>query len=132
MTKELGDWGEGIACEYLVEKGFNIVLRNWRIKFGEKQFGEIDIIARKKWKPFGDKTIRFVEVKTLKGSSEHFSPEQRVDFKKQNKLKRLCQLWLDENKISQNHPHQVDIIAVSLDYLGQKPVIHHFENVIGN
>lgn len=44
-NKELGDLGERLACEYLVKKGFNILGKNFRINFGE-----IDIIARKKWK----------------------------------------------------------------------------------
>lgn len=42
-SKDLGELGEKIACEYLVEKGFNILGKNWRISFGE-----IDIIAKKK------------------------------------------------------------------------------------
>ena len=123
--KLLGDKGEKLACEYLVGKGYKILGRNYRINFGE-----IDIIAKKKFKLFGknDKTIYFIEVKTLQGRSEGFFPEYRVDYKKQNKYKRLVEIWLTKNKLSQNYPCQVDIIAVSID--GDKSEIQHFQNVV--
>ncbi|MFH1968312.1 MAG: YraN family protein, partial [bacterium] len=82
--KKVGDKGEDIACEYLVSKGYKILGKNWKIKFGE-----IDIICRKRWgltvNPFSvaGKTIRFVEVKALSHVSGSFSPEQRANWKKQ-------------------------------------------------
>lgn len=116
-TKEAGQKGEDLACEYLVNNGYKILERNYRINFGE-----IDIIAKKKGL-FSDKTIHFVEVKSLASAGDFF-PEQRVDFKKQKKLKQLAEIYLSKNKISPNTPHQVDIIAVS----GQK--IDFFGNVV--
>ena len=124
-TKELGDLGEKLACEYLVKNGYKIIGRNYRINFGE-----IDIIARKKCgllkilQGKNDKTIHFVEVKSLSNQSRDFFPEQRVDWKKQNKYKRLAEIWLSKNKFPQNYPCQVDIIAIS----GDK--IDFFENII--
>ena len=44
-TKELGNLGEDLACEYLVNNGYAILGRNYRISFGE-----IDIVAKKGWK----------------------------------------------------------------------------------
>ena len=116
-TKELGNLGEKLACEYLVKNGYKILGRNYRISFGE-----IDIICQKKWK-FSDlfkknpsassgQAIHFVEVKTLSNASI-FSPEQHVDYKKQNKYRRLSEVWLEKNKFPQSYPCQVDIIAVS-------------------
>ncbi len=99
-TKDVGQLGEDLACEYLVEKGFKIIGRNYRVAFGE-----IDIICRKNWGkvPFlGDKTIHFVEVKSLSVISKDFFPEERVDYKKQRKLNRLSQIWLEKNKFKQN------------------------------
>jgi putative endonuclease len=124
-TKELGDLGEKLACEYLVKNGYKIIRRNYRINFGE-----IDIIAKKRFKLFGknDKTIHFVEVKTLSGYS-NFYPEEHVDYKKQNKYKRLVEIWLSKNKFPQDYPCQVDIIAVSMNGEGQK--VDYFENVVG-
>ena len=53
-TKITGNKGEQTACEYLVQKGYAILGRNWRTKTGE-----VDIIALK------DEFIVFVEVKSL-------------------------------------------------------------------
>lgn len=116
-TKLLGDEGEDLACEYLVKNGYKIIGRNYRINFGE-----IDIIAKKRgW--FSDKTIHFVEVKTSRGS-EGFFPEERVDWKKQNRYRRLAEVWLLKNKIPENTPYQIDIIAIS----GEK--VDFFENAV--
>jgi putative endonuclease len=124
-NKELGKIGEDLACGYLVSNGFKIVERNCVLFCGE-----IDIIARKKWGFFEDKTIHFVEVKSLSQINSAFSPEQRVDWKKQNKYKRLVELWLEKNKYPQNFPCQVDIIAVSMG--SEKPEIKYFKNIIGS
>ena len=59
MTKsEIGKLGEESVCNYLIERGYNIAARNYRIKGGE-----IDIIAEN-----GD-YIAFVEVKSRKPDS---------------------------------------------------------------
>lgn len=50
----IGDFGEDLAVEYLVKKGFEIICRNYR-----NRFGEIDIIA------FKDDLFHFIEVKTV-------------------------------------------------------------------
>ena len=119
-TKELGKFGEDLACEYLVKNGYKILGRNCRVNFGE-----IDIIAKKRGL-FADKTIHFVEVKSLANSAGDFFPEQRVDFRKKNKYKRLVEIWLEKNKFSQNYPCQVDIIAVA------DKKVDFFENVVSN
>ncbi|MDD2935532.1 MAG: YraN family protein [Candidatus Pacebacteria bacterium] len=52
--REIGDLGEGIACNYLKNKGFKIVEQNYW-----KPWGEIDIIAEKQGITY------FVEVKSV-------------------------------------------------------------------
>jgi putative endonuclease len=120
-TKELGNLGEKIACEYLVKKGYKIIGRNYRINFGE-----IDIIARKKGL-FADKTIHFVEVKALSGR-DNFYPEEHVDYKKQQKYKKLTEIWLQNHKYPQNIPYQVDIAAITI--VNNESKINYFENVV--
>lgn len=51
--KNIGDWGESQACEFLIRKGFVIIERNYHATVGE-----IDIVARQ-----GD-DFYFIEVKT--------------------------------------------------------------------
>ena len=130
-SKLVGDKGEDLACEYLVKNGYKILERNCVLFCGE-----IDIIARKKCgllkflRGKNDKTIHFIEVKSLGRLTSQFFPEQRVDWKKQNKYKRLVEVWLTKNKFPQNYPCQVDIIAVSMN--GEKSEIKYFENIVGN
>ncbi len=53
----LGAWGESQAAQFLTEKGYDIVERNFRIRSCE-----LDIIA---WKNIKDeRTLCFIEVKT--------------------------------------------------------------------
>jgi putative endonuclease len=123
-TKETGNKGENLACEYLVKKGFKIMGRNCVLFCGE-----IDIVAKKKGFLKRDKTIHFIEVKTSIGlDSRGFFPEQRVDWKKQNKYKILAETWLERNKYPQNYPCQVDIVAVSMGI--EEPEIKYFENIV--
>jgi putative endonuclease len=124
-TKELGDLGEKLACEYLVDKGYKILGRN--CMFG---FGEIDIIAQKKFRWFEkrDKTIHFVEVKTSFAGNKTFFPEQRFDNRKQNKYRKLSELWMTKNKMPENTPYQIDVVAIAK--ADQSPEIIFFENAV--
>ncbi len=132
-TRDLGKFGEDLACEYLVKNGYKIIGRNYRINFGE-----IDIIAQKRWK-FGDlfrknpsassgRAIHFIEVKSLSKQGKDFFPEQRVDYKKQNKYISLAEIWLSKNKFPQNYPCQIDIIAISIN--NEIPKVDFFENIV--
>lgn len=127
-TKELGDLGEKLACEYLVDKGFNIMGKNWGISFGE-----IDIIARKKFRLFSLKPrpIHFVEVKTITANAGFF-PEQHVNYKKQQKLRNLAQIWLQKNKYKINTPYQIDIIGIVVDYETRNAKLHYFPNAVAD
>ena len=66
----LGKAGEDAAADYLEEKGYTILDRNWR-----NNRLELDIIATK-----GD-IIAFVEVKTRK-NTDFREPHEAVDWKK--------------------------------------------------
>jgi len=156
-TKELGNLGERIACEYLVRNGYKILGRNYSITSGKnKIFGEIDIIAKKKWELFAknDRAIHFVEVKTIIGNDNNFFPEEKVNYKKQRKLKQMSQIWLEKNrhsifpplvrkiikspyfpllignKFPQNYPYQIDVIGILVNPDTKKSKIHYFQNVV--
>ncbi len=112
--KEIGAWGEGIAADWLTERGYRSVARNIRTPYGE-----IDIIAEQ-----GVVTI-FVEVKTLTTSREFF-PEKNITRTKQQHMLNAAQYYTAEHEIDHI---QIDAIAVE-GKPGIKPVITHFENVI--
>jgi len=67
---ELGKKGEQLAVNYLINKGYKIVERNWRF-----QKAEIDIIATK------DKILISVEVKT-RSTNDFGNPQDFVTPKK--------------------------------------------------
>ncbi len=71
---QFGQWGEEITCNYLIQKGYKIVSRNYRCRFGE-----IDIIAEKEGE------ITFVEVKSRK-TLMFGTPAMAVTKSKQTKI----------------------------------------------
>lgn len=99
MNNASGKIGEEYAAEFLVNKGYQIVKRNYH-----SRFGEIDIIAE------NNAYIVFAEVKTR---DEHFlvSPLEAVTKGKQRKIVKTALLYL------QQYPTQLqprfDVIAVT-------------------
>ena len=85
---ELGKWGEDVAADFLVGKGFRIVERNWKV--GRK---EIDIIAMK------DRLLLFVEVKT-RGTNAFGDPYEAVDWKKRNTLITAMRQYIGINRVA--------------------------------
>ncbi len=73
---ELGKKGEEISVEYLQQKGYIILERNWRFKKAE-----VDIIARK------NDVLAIIEVKTR--STNYFGNPQ--DFVNPKKIKLLVE-----------------------------------------
>jgi putative endonuclease len=122
-SKQVGNFGERIAESYLRKKGYQILDRNYstRIPFGPQR-GEIDIVAKK------NDIISFVEVKTLKNPADLVSPEEKVNFSKQKKLRITAESWLMKNKIPLNSKWQIDVIAIEIE--GKKAKISHFENAV--
>ena len=80
--QEIGDIGENAAAEYLKEKGYTVIQRNFRCKTGE-----IDIICLK------DGCTVFVEVKTRK-SAAYGSAAEFVNYQKQLKIKRAAMYFI--------------------------------------
>lgn len=108
----LGQTGENLATNYLVEKGYEILHRNWR--HGR---AEVDIIAR-----IGNDWV-FVEVKTRE--TDYFGyPEEAVDKAKQKQLQKAADAYIDANPIQGEI--RFDIVAVILN--PKKQEIHHIED----
>jgi len=124
-SRQVGFIGEKIALNYLKNKGYQILDKNYssRVSTGPK-IGEVDIIAKK------SDIISFIEVKTLRlAQGEPFSPEEKVDFGKQRKLVKTAESWLMKKKIPLNSKWQIDVITIELN-LNKKAKINHFENAI--
>ena len=124
-SKNIGYWGEEIACRYLENKGYKILERNYVKKWeGRVKKGEIDIIAKK------DDIISFVEVKAARDRvSGGFLPEDRVNFEKQRKLAKLAETWLLKNRIPLDSKWQIDVVSVKINLDSKKAKVRHFENI---
>ncbi len=110
---KIGIKGEQIAADFLLNKGYNIIFRNWRS--GNK---EVDIIATT-----GDLLI-FAEVKTRSSTSFLF-PEEAVNKKKQQFLKVAATAFTEQNQGYRNF--RFDIISVLLEGEIAKEIIHFEE-----
>ena len=124
QKRKLGDLGEGIAVDYLLKQGCQILERNY-----QKPWGEIDIIAR------DNKAIIFVEVKTRTAPQKQSLnnnpyPEENVRFQKQQKIIRTAQTYLLEKQYSSETSWQIDIIAVELNIQTRKANLKHIKNAI--
>ncbi|MFA5511283.1 MAG: YraN family protein [Candidatus Kapaibacterium sp.] len=113
-SRSKGSDNEGIAIEYLINKGYEIIKRNF--KFGRT--GEIDIIAK-----INDVLV-FVEVKSRK-SYEFGSPLESVPPSKRKSIYHAAQGYLYINKII-NSECRFDFIGI--DLRSSKPQISHIEN----
>jgi len=109
----LGRHGEDLAVRYLEKKGFSILARNVR-----SRYGEIDIIALDR-----GQTV-FVEVRSL-GASRRYLPEETIGAKKQQRLSRAALAYLQERGL-EDRPARFDVIAVEEE--GTKSVIRHLPN----
>ncbi len=112
--KEIGAWGEGIAADWLAERGCEVIARNVRTPYGE-----IDIVAQQ-----GNVTI-FVEVKTRTSDSMGL-PEISVTPRKQQHMLASAEHYAAEHEIDH---WQIDVIAIE-GKPGAKPLITRFENAI--
>ena len=124
-SKQVGNWGERIAEDYLRNKGYQILDKNYFFRIPENpQKGEIDIVAKRSG------IISFIEVKTLRGRVALINPEEKVDFGKQRKLVKTSESWLMKKKIPLDTKWQIDVIAIIIKP-NKKVEISHFENAVG-
>lgn len=139
---KIGKIGEDIACRFLENKGYKVLERNFK-----RKWGEIDIVCAKKDKPIGflssmwnknnknvlrginNDRIIFVEVKTLK-NSRTLNPEDNLTPDKQRKLIRTCQLYISEKRLDSDTDWQIDAILINLDILAKKAKVKHVKAAI--
>jgi putative endonuclease len=114
--RKVGSEGEEIAAQFLKQKGFEIVERNFF--YGH---GEIDIIAVDP----RDNYLVFVEVKT-RYSMDYGDPAYAINKKKISQLKKVAELYLAQKNIHQCDC-RFDVVTVLLTD-SKNPQIEHFEN----
>lgn len=118
---QVGNLGEDLACEYLLNRGYKIIERNHR-----KKWGEIDIIAKD---PVN--TLVFVEVKTMRQDNAaiaELSPEDNLTAAKLKKLQRTAQMFVGQfpKEVDDDRGWRIDLITI---LLGKQNHIEHYENI---
>jgi putative endonuclease len=114
-AKQLGQYGEQVAVDYLSEQGFEILARNWR---GHRV--ELDIVARE------GATLVFCEVKT-RSHTRAGLPLEAITPRKQQHMRIAALAWLCA--------HQIPHCDIRFDAIGilatpkQMPAIDHLRGI---
>jgi len=95
---QLGRWGENLACDLLITKGYSIVARNIRIAHVE-----VDILA------MTGNRVAVVEVKTRQDGE--FDPTFAMTADKIRRLARAGAAYVSMNRLP--HEIQIDLITVT-------------------
>ncbi len=101
LRQRLGESGEDLACRELAARGYAILARRYRTRYGE-----IDIVARD-----GDTTV-FVEVK-LKTTGEFGTAAESVTPWKQRRVAAMAVDYLARNRLV-DRPCRFDVVAIDL------------------
>jgi putative endonuclease len=115
--QRLGRLGEQLAADHLTRRGFEIVERNYRTRWGE-----LDIVA------FDGTRLVFCEVKSRRLDSPAVSPFDAIRHGKRSQVRKMAGRWLCERR---DRPHadelRFDAIGVTFDPSGRLVGIEHLE-----
>lgn len=103
-NKDIGNLGENIAENYLINKDYIILDRNFRCKTGE-----IDIIAK------DGNYISFIEVKTRYGTL-YGTPGESVNYLKQYRIYKTAQMYILKKRLNKFN-FRFDVIEVILNHI---------------
>lgn len=115
-TSAQGQNGEEIAFVYLASRGYKIIARNFRTRFGE-----IDIVA------IEDKTLVFVEVKARK-SQKFGLPEEAIDKRKLEHIIKAGQYFKLKNPQTPDL-QRIDLVAIDLSPAGKVGKVRLIKNI---
>lgn len=110
----IGRYGEDLAAQYLEDRGYLILERNWRCSLGE-----IDLIARDK------NRIVFVEVKTRNGIG-YGHPFEAITANKVSRMRKLVAQWCIQN---QQTGVKVRLDAIAVLIRSGKVAVEHLKQV---
>ena len=114
---DIGDKGEELACDYLLNKGYLLMAKNYRY-----QKSELDLVM------FYNSNVIVVEVKTR--STNYFGePFDFVDTKKQNMLIEGASGFLEERD-NLDAEIRFDVVSIVLNPDGTHR-IDHLEDAFG-
>jgi putative endonuclease len=112
---ELGKWAEDHACRALSRRGYAILERRYRTRYGE-----IDIIARDRG------VVVIIEVKSRRRATCG-SPAAGVTARKQRRLLQLASSYLQQRGLA-NSPCRFDVMSVYCPGAGKSPRLEHLRS----
>lgn len=112
----VGRLGEDIAANYLRKKGYTILARNFKARYGE-----LDIVA------VHNKTLIFVEVKTRIGEA-FGSPEEGVTPRKLAEVIQTAQFYKSTHE-GLPDALRIDVIGIQLDANNMLTHLNHLQSV---
>lgn len=117
--RAFGDWGEQLACDFLIKRGHSILDRNFFARVGE-----IDIITLA---PGG--ILCFFEVKTR--ASEFFGAHEAVNFFKLKRMQAAATIWIARHMHAhENSEMKFCAITIFVDIPNKKAKIRIFDIII--
>jgi putative endonuclease len=115
QRRDRGALGERIATAHLERRGYAIVDRNYRTRWGE-----LDLVA------CDERALVFVEVKTRRAGSG--APFDAITAAKRLRVRRMVSSWLGDPR---PRPHRrdirIDAIGVTIDARGEMVALDHVE-----
>ncbi len=122
FKQELGHKGEEIALNFLKNKGYELVARNYRCH----RWGELDLVMR------DGKYLVFVEVRT-KSNIVHGTPLETIGYEKRRQIEKMAQLYMTKEKIPADTFCRFDVVGIVLPNSGE-PKIEHIQDafIIGD
>ncbi len=115
--RQLGATGEQIAADHLIRRGFQILERNFRTRFGE-----LDLIAT------DGRVTAFVEVKTRVARNTRRDPLESVHPHKRTQVRMMARQWLGERPDRPRTPDlRFDAIGITIDPGGRLLRLDHLE-----
>ncbi len=111
-TSANGRWGEAAARAFLESRGCEVLVLNFRTRYGE-----VDLIVR------DVRTIVFVEVKTRERDTG--AAEAAVDGRKRARIMRAAQAYVQRAPAAQ---YRLDVVVVVRPPGAQTARIRHYRN----
>jgi putative endonuclease len=130
--RRLGTKGEQLAARHLEARGFEVIARNFRTRFGE-----LDLVAR------DERFLVFCEVKTRivrgvpvpggalgpPGPANPLGPFASIGSRKQRQVRAVAREWLSQGLLEGARPPEIrfDAIGISFDARGRLLALEHLE-----
>ena len=120
--RRLGARGEELAARHLEARGYQVVERNFRTRYGE-----LDVVARDR------RFLVFCEVKTRivrqAPGDDVLGPFAAIGARKQRQVRAMAREWLTHGLLEGPRPSELrfDAIGISFDASGCLLALEHLE-----